>query len=285
MRKLLLSLAPAVLVVGLLIWEGCSGDAPVAGPASKPTTASFEPDPSTNYDPFRGSTPEERKAALGDKEGALEYFALVARHLARSMNDPAVREVLAQSVLDWDKGEVKLSQVAIDNPQFLRTISSGLRDSLRALNLQNDLSSRLFDSPYDEQALLQVAGAMFDLEIVLVTPPDREWDSLDPIPVFFDPINSDAETVNGFDPDLNSVSLSASITEAPYPFLGINFNEDVEPADPGPETTYRPSFHTGGHLGLQPGISRLCAQSQWSRNLLQEEADPAGQGDHDLPDP
>ena len=94
-------------------------------------------------------------------------------------------------------------------------------------------------SSSDEMALLQVAEALFDLEVTLVTPPGQEWDSSKGIPVFFDPIYSDATRIEGFDSDLSVVSLSAHATEVPYSLLAINFNEDSPLLKEDPQTAYQ----------------------------------------------
>ena len=196
-------------------------------PASKPVTGEFQPDATTNYDPFSELSEEDRKVALGGQDGATEYFELVARHLALALNDKRSREILHQSVPKWEDGEVKLAKIWVDNPHLLKTIAAGLRESVGNKGLQNTLASKILDASFDEQAMLRVAEAMFDLEVTLVTPTGKEWDSDEAIPVFFIPIDDEADLIEGVDSESNSVSLSADIDEAPYTLLSINFDEDA----------------------------------------------------------
>ncbi len=222
--KKIVAAGVALGLAGLISWVGCSGEDPAPRP-----TAHLEAVPldlSASYDPLAGLDQAARGAAVGGPEGATAYFRVVATHMARAMNNPEVQQILRASVPTWDVGEVSVSRIARQHPVLLGALSAGLRESLEAEGLPHELSASALRSSSDERALLQVVEALFDLEVILVTPPGQSWES-GAIPVFYDPIHSGAETIHGVGPDLSPVSLATDILEAPRPFLVINFDEDA----------------------------------------------------------
>ena len=224
-----------ILGAGVIIetLEGCSGDNTFSNPASTDPSAAakkiastdFQLEDGTDYDPFADMDRKSRQKAFGGAEGALEYFRLIAYHLVSAMNDDEARNILQKAVPTSGR-EAELAQVAINNPYLLKVISADFKDAIAGSSINNALSQHIQDSQFDEEALLQVSEALFDLEITLVTPLGQTWNASQPIPVFYVPTDDEASVIKGVDPDLNPITMSATISEAPYPFLALNFNED-----------------------------------------------------------
>ncbi|MCY3737483.1 MAG: hypothetical protein OXG13_13830 [Gemmatimonadaceae bacterium] len=225
-KKMTLILAPVALAAGAMVWEGCSGSESAApsGPASKAVAGGFQADTSTDYDPFKGMSESERKDAIGSADTALDYLKVAATQLVKAINDPTSRKILSENVPAWEKGEVKLADIAIDNPTLLTALSSGVRASVGSLS--GTLASEIQGTASDGEALLKMTEALFDLEVTLVTPPGEEWDPSEEIAVHFVPIDNEATSIEGLDADGSVISLSADATEASYAFLAINFDED-----------------------------------------------------------
>ena len=213
--------------VGVL-W-GCSeqhsvdSPEPVAG--SKLAVKSFTLVEGHDYDPFKDLKEEVRIEALGGITGATDYYKLIIGQMAQAMQDKKVREILRKNVPSWEKGEVKISELSVDYPYLLTALARNFKANIQDQKMLDRLARITQQTQFDEKALLQVVGAMFDLEVTLVNPPGEVWDGKEAIGVFYIPIDDNASEILGMDASMNLVALDASITEAPYSFLSVNFDE------------------------------------------------------------
>lgn len=219
--------------MGLGIWMGCSkndgvsSSGPVSTKATAPKSVEFQPKAGVNYDPFATMGLDDRKQAIGGPEVATEYLELIVRHLANAMNDKKARPILHKVVPKWDKGEVKLAQIAIEHPDLLNALSKDFKRAIANGAIGGELSRQAQNSPFDGEALLKVSEALFDLELTLVTPPNQGWSPAQAIPVFYMPVNDEeASVMKGVDANLNTITFSLDSEETTFPFLLLNFDED-----------------------------------------------------------
>lgn len=221
-----------IFILGIVITcaSSCSDKdtafSPKTNSAGKLALNKFQPTPGTDYDPYKNANENERKIALGHIEGATSYFELIIVQLAKALNDKNAREVIYNNTPTWDNGEIKLSKLAVDNPALLEAMGAGFKRSVAEKGVTGQLAQLVQETPFDEKALLWVLEAMFDIEVTLVNPPAQKWAGSEPISVFYIPMNDGAAVISGVDSKLKKVTLSADITEAPYPFLSVNFDED-----------------------------------------------------------
>lgn len=157
-------------LVGVL-W-GCSeqhsvdSPEPVAG--SKLAVKSFTLVEGHDYDPFKDLKEEVRIEALGGITGATDYYKLIIGQMAQAMQDKKVREILRKNVPSWEKGEVKISELSVDYPYLLTALARNFKANIQDQKMLDRLARITQQTQFDEKALLQVVGAMFDLEVTLV---------------------------------------------------------------------------------------------------------------------
>ena len=229
-------LLPLLMVgMGLGIWMSCSkndGVSSITPVSTKPSVADpesveFHAKAGVNYDPFATMDLDGRKQAIGGPDVATEYLKLIVRHLANAMNDEKARPILHKVVPKWDKGEVKLAQIAIEHPDLLSALSKDFKRAIADRAIEGELSRQVQSSPFDGEALLKVSEALFDLVLTLVTPPNQGWSPSQAIPVFYMPVNDDeASVMEGVDAKLNTITFSLDSEETAFPFLILNFDED-----------------------------------------------------------
>ena len=151
-----------------------------------------------------------------------------------------MRDILRKNVPSWEKGEVKISELAVEYPYLLTALARNLKANIQDQEMLDRLAQITQQTQFDEKALLQVVGAMFDMEIVIANPPGESWDGTQAIPVFYIPvIDDDVTEITGIDSDFNLVTLPAEIKEYPYSLLAVNFDEDPEPTGTS-NSLYRP---------------------------------------------
>ena len=153
---------------------------------------------------------------------------MITVQLARALNDKRAREIIYQNTPTWQKGEVRLAELAIDNPHLLTVLSGGFIKAVEQKEISGTLADLVHESLYDETSLLTVFKAMFDLEITLVNPTEGNgWDGLNPIAVLYIPTYENASNVTGVTSSLESISWDAGAGIPPYSFLSINTDEDA----------------------------------------------------------
>lgn len=222
--------------MGLGIWISCSKDAGVSSqglvstkPAvTAPNSVDFHPQTNVNYDPFAGLSLEDTKAAIGGSDAAEKYLQVIVRHLALVMSDDKARSILNRVVPKLDDGAIHLSQIAIEYPHILNTLSGDFKDAVSDKAIGGELSQIINSTLSDGEAILQASKALFDLELSLVT--SEEWDATEPIPVFYAPLDDNAIVMVGMDTNLNPITFSITGDSKPqYSFLLLNFDEDLLP--------------------------------------------------------
>ena len=234
-----------IALVGLGIGISCSKDAGISSISptedsvssrrlvgTKPAVggsnyADFHPQTNVNYDPFKGMTWDDRKAALGGIEGAVKHLRVVAARVAQAMQDKSVRKLLHSMVPKEREGEVHLFQIMMDNPKFFGLASEGFKGAISDKGIGANLSAIIQDTPSDGEAILKASKALLDVVMVVVTPPGKEWDGEAAIPVFSAPADdAPGNVMEGVDTQLKPISLTLQKGNAPYTFLFLNFDED-----------------------------------------------------------
>ena len=227
-----------IILVGLGTWISCSKDATVSSTdstlrATKPALSpspDFYPQTNINYDPFDGMNPDDRKNAIGGREAAEKYLQIVTYHLAHAMADDKARGILHENVPKPGEGEIHISQLIMDHPHFLTTISGDFKNSVVNKGTEGPLSLIIRDIETDSEAILKVSKALLDLEIRLVTTKDGSWEPSEKIPIFYTPLDDlQATVIVGVDANLKTVEIPIPEDKqtAPYAFLMINFDEDL----------------------------------------------------------
>lgn len=197
--------------------------------AAKVAPGTFQLDPEFDYDPFNELDDDARKAAIGGITDATVYLKLITVQLAKALQNETARGIIHENIPLWSDGEIKIAQTAIEHPALLTALAQGFKQAVSNKTMSNQLANRVQASQFDEKAILQVAEAMFDLEITLVNPSGQTWNGSGAIPVFFIPVDDKAATViTGVDTNLDSIALDKNFTfeELPYSFLSLNFDED-----------------------------------------------------------
>ncbi|MYD61941.1 MAG: hypothetical protein F4W91_12940 [Gemmatimonadetes bacterium] len=241
-------LASGLIMVSFGIWISCSKDASVSSIAptsaddsgsgqrlvgTKPAVggsnyADFHPQTGVNYDPFANMTLEERRTAIGGPDAAEKYLRIMAKQLARVMADAKTRTILHSVVPDLEQGEIHISKIADEFPQFLEKFSDGFRDAVANGAISGNLANLIKDDKSDSKTIYKASKALFELEIAVSNPPGKTWNPAQPIPVFFAPIDDESATViEGIDTNLQSISVPAGGDTAPYTCLVLNFDEDL----------------------------------------------------------
>ena len=224
-----------IALVGLGIGISCSKDAGVSSTspgsgsyATKPTlpastSLDFYPSKNVNYDPFSGLTLGDRKAAIGGQEGVVKYLQVIARHLARIMNDEKARGILHRIVPKADDGEIHLAQIAMEYPQLLGIMSDGFKNDVVNRAIGGDLLGIIEDTESNGEAFLKVSKALLDLVVMVATPDGQAWDHGQKIPVFYvSPDDNEGALIHGVDAGLKDVSFTINGDKIPYPFLYLN---------------------------------------------------------------
>ena len=226
-----------IALVGLGIGISCSKDATISGidptlRASKPAllpsnSVDFHPQSGVNYDPFDGMTWDDRKAALGGIDGAVKHLQVVAGRVAQAMQDESVRKLLHRIVPKEKEGEVHLFEVMMNNPHFFGFVSNGFKNAVSGKGIEANLSNIIQDTQTNGEAILKASKALLDVVMVVVTPPGKEWDGEEVIPVFSAPVDDAVGSVmEGVDGDLKPIFLTQKRGDPPYTFLFLNFDED-----------------------------------------------------------
>ncbi len=236
-----------IIAVGFGTWIGCSKDTGVSSTTTPPVRAGkpavappvdFQPQTGVNYDPFRGMTFEERKAAVGGVEGAVKHLEVIARHIALLMNDEKARNILQGAVPKSDEGEVHLAQLIIDNPYLLTVLSGGFKDNISTKAIGDQLSQVIKDTDSNGEAILKASKALLDLMVSVATSDGGGWDASNKIPVFYVPANDDdGATMQGVDADLKAVSFVINGDKIPYSFLYLNYDENSPMLHAGTQVT------------------------------------------------
>lgn len=119
--------------------------------------ADFHPQTGVNYDPFKEMTFDQRKAAVGGVEGAVQYLEVIATHLAHMMNDEKARTILQRVVPKSDEGEVHLTQILIENPYLLTALSSDFKDNIDDKAIGAQLSQVIGSTESNGEAILKAS--------------------------------------------------------------------------------------------------------------------------------
>ena len=240
-------LASGLIMVSFGIWISCSKDAGISSinptddsvssrrlVGTKPAVggsnyADFHPQTNVNYNPYDGRSLDDIKVAIGGMSGAEKYLQVIARQVAQAMNDKDARSILHRVVPKWDEGEINLAQVAIEHPEFLKSLSVGFKSTILDKAVGADLSTIIQNTESDSEAILKASKALFDIVLTLVTPDGVTWDSSQKIPVFYMPIDDELATVMvGVDDSLNVITFPIPDDgKAPYSFVLLNFDESL----------------------------------------------------------
>ena len=221
--------------------------------------ADFHPQTGVNYDPFKGMTFDQRKAAVGGVEGAVQYLEVIATHLAHMMNDEKARTILQRVVPKSDEGEVHLTQILIENPYLLTALSSDFKDNIDDKAIGAQLSQVIGSTESNGEAILKASKALLDLMVSVASPDGGGWGASDKIPVFFVPANDDnGATMQGVDADLNTVSFVIDGKKLPYSFLYLNYDENSPMVHAGRQVTT---------LSLHPESPIKSLWASWQRTL------------------
>lgn len=229
-----ISASALIALVGLGIGIGCSKDTGVspdpqlrAEKPALPSSSSYHPQSGINYDPFAGMTWEDRKAALGGIEGGVKHLQVVAGRVAQAMQDKQVRALLHRTVPKEREGEVHLAEIMMNNPHFFGIVADGFKGAVSDKGVQANLSDIIRDAQTNGEAILKATKALLDVVMVVVTPPGKEWNGEDIIPVFSASVDDDVGSIlQGVDGDLKPTSLTQQRGDVPYTFLFLNFDED-----------------------------------------------------------
>ena len=115
----------------------------------------------------------------------------------------------------------------MDNPAFFSLVSEGFKDAVSNKGIDASLSTIIGDTPSNGEAILKASKALVDVVLTLVTPPGKEWNPDEVIPVFSAPPDDSAGSVmEGVDAELKPLFLTLERGDPPYTFLFLNFDED-----------------------------------------------------------
>ena len=225
-----------IIAVGFGTWIGCSKDTGVSSEPTPPVRAGklavvpsvdFLPQTGVNYDPFKGMSFDDRKAAFGGTEGAARHVRVIARHIAQAMNNDNARTALFGNVPKLHEGEAHLAQLAIQNTDLLASISVGFKNVISDQAIDDKLSAIIKGTDSNGEAILKASTALLDLVVVLVTPEGQAWNPSEKIPIFhISPNMSDGDVLRGIDAGLQPVEFVLNGDKFPYPFLFLNYDED-----------------------------------------------------------
>lgn len=215
----------------------------------------FHPQTGVNYDPFANMTLEDRRSAIGGPDAAEKYLRIMAKQLARVMADAKTRTILHSVVPDMEQGEIHISKIADEFPQFLEKLSDGFRDAVANGAISGNLANLIKDDKSDSKTIYKASKALFELEIAVSNPSGKTWNPSQPIPVFFAPIDDESATViegiawqpnekipvfyvprddsdgaliEGMDANGKTLSIIINTRDetVPYTLLYLNFDED-----------------------------------------------------------
>ncbi len=171
---------------------------------------------------------DDRKATIGGSQEAEKYLQVIAHHLAHAMNDAKSRATLHAVVPKSGEGAIHISRLVTEYPHLLTAVSGDFKNSVSSKAITGTLSQIIQNTGTNGEAILKATKALFELEVRLVTPEGGGWDSSKKIPVFYTPI-SDETIMQGADASLQTITfpMPEDKQTAPYPFLLINFDEDL----------------------------------------------------------
>ena len=175
-----------IIAVGFGTWIGCSKNTGVSSEttpsvrAGKPAVvppADFHPQTGVDYNPFKGMTFDERKAAVGGVEGAVKCLEVISTQIAHMMNDEKARNILQRVVPKSDEGEVHLAQIVTENPYLLTVLARDFTDSIDDKAIGSQPSQIIGDTESNGEAILKASKALLDLMVSVVTPDGGGWNA------------------------------------------------------------------------------------------------------------
>ena len=192
-----------------------------------------------SYNPFLGLDEDGYAERIGNPEAVRQFLDVLAAKLSAMMNNPDLREELAECLNDTPERDVNLAEAALSHPAILEALSVGFKQTVSSKGISGgELSAdALMDATSDMDAVLIVSEGLFGLRLRVRGPNDQvlNWDGTNPLPVFSNPITDelDTELVNGYNPD-GTTSTYAFGSRPPYQILYL-FQDEAFFDRPGNE--------------------------------------------------
>ena len=217
----------ALGVVVLALWA-CSDFSLDLGDSGRQTQA--EAKHVQSYNPFAGLDEAGYAKGIGSPEAVETYLEIFAKRLAQLMDNPDVRQKLADSLTVENGQEANLAEIALSHPTLLSFLGTGFKAAVEAKKLTGELAQdATTEAITDQDAMLTVAQGLFGLRVKVRSPNDQTpgWDGSNPIPVFHNPITDelDTEWVKGYDPDGTQRQFAFG-SRPPYQILYVFQDEE-----------------------------------------------------------